>query len=72
MLAKERVAQLPMPVLLLDAANTLPIHKVVNGELARLLPGAKHVTVADATHEMWTEQPDACGEAVLAFLQSQE
>ena len=72
MLDKERVAQLPMPVLLLSAANTLPIHQVVNGELERVLPGAKHVTVADATHEMWTEQPEACGEAVLAFLQSQE
>lgn len=71
MLDKQRVAQLPMPTLLLTAANTLPVHQLVNAELARLLPQAKQVTVADATHEMWTEQPDACGEAVLGFIQTQ-
>lgn len=32
---------------------------------------AKHVTIPDASHEMWAEQPDACGEAVLKFLQAQ-
>ena len=71
MLDKRRVADLPMPVLVLTAANTLPIHQLVNAELARLLPQAEQVTIADATHEMWSEQPDACGEAVLQFLQAQ-
>jgi len=71
MLDKEQVAQLPMPILLLTAANTLPIHQDVNAELARLLPQVTQVTIPDATHEMWAEQPDACGEAVLAFLQAQ-
>jgi pimeloyl-ACP methyl ester carboxylesterase len=70
LLDKQRVAALPMPVLLLAAANTLPMHKLINAELARLLPQASHVTIADATHEMWSEQPDACGEAVLQFLQA--
>jgi pimeloyl-ACP methyl ester carboxylesterase len=71
MLDKEQVARLPMPILLLTAANTLPIHQLVNGELERLLPQATQVTIQDATHEMWSEQPDACGEAVLHFLQAQ-
>ncbi|RIK44642.1 MAG: hypothetical protein DCC55_01900 [Chloroflexi bacterium] len=71
MLDKQRVAQLPMPILLLTAANTLPIHQLINGELERLLSQATHVTISDATHEMWAEQPDACGEAVLQFLQAQ-
>jgi pimeloyl-ACP methyl ester carboxylesterase len=71
MIDKEQVAQLPMPILLLTAANTLPIHHVVNGELVRLLPQATHVTIPDATHDMWAEQPDACGEAVLQFLQAE-
>lgn len=70
MLDKQKVAQLPMPILLLTAANTLPIHQVVNAELLRLLPQAQHVTLADATHEMWTEQPEVCGEAILTFLQA--
>lgn len=71
MLDKEKVAQLSMPILSLTAANTLPIHQDVNAELAQLLPQATYVTIPDASHEMWAEQPDACGEAVLAFLQAQ-
>lgn len=71
MIDKAQVAQLPMPILLLTAENTLPLHKLVNAELARLLPQAKYVTIADATHEMWDDQPDACAEAILAFLQAQ-
>ncbi|MCE7981927.1 MAG: alpha/beta hydrolase [Caldilinea sp. CFX5] len=71
MLDQAQVAQLPMPSLLLTAEKTLPIHQLVNRELVRLLPQAKHVTIPDATHEMWTEQPEACGAAVLAFLQAQ-
>ena len=71
MLDKEKLAQLPMPILSLTAANTLPIHQEVNAELARLLPQATQVTISDASHEMWAEQPEACGEAVLTFLQAQ-
>lgn len=69
MLDKQKVAQLSMPILLLTATNTLPIHQLVNSELVRLLPQAEHVTIQDATHDMWAEQPEACGEAVLRFLQ---
>jgi pimeloyl-ACP methyl ester carboxylesterase len=68
MLDKAQVANLPMPVLLLTAENTLAVHQLVNAELVRLLPQAQHVHIRDATHEMWSEQPEACGEAVLEFL----
>ena len=71
MIDKQRVAQLPMPVLLLAAENTGRLNKLVNAELARLLPQAKYVTIADATHEMWDDQPAACVAAILAFLQAQ-
>jgi pimeloyl-ACP methyl ester carboxylesterase len=71
MLDKTRGAQLSMPILLLTAANTLPTHQLINAELERLLPDAKRVTIADATHEMWAEQPEVCGEAVESFLAGQ-
>jgi pimeloyl-ACP methyl ester carboxylesterase len=71
MLDKTRVAQLSMPILLLTAANTLPTHQLINAELERLLPDAKRVTIADATHEMWAEQPEVCGVAVESFLAGQ-
>jgi pimeloyl-ACP methyl ester carboxylesterase len=71
MLDKAQIASLPMPMLLLTAESTLSTHRLINAELVRLLPQAQHVHLADATHEMWSEQPDACGEAVLHFLQVQ-
>lgn len=70
MLDKQKVAQLSMPILLLTATNTLTIHQLVNSELNRLLPQAEHVTIQEATHDMWAEQPEICGEAVLQFLQA--
>ena len=71
MLDEEQVAQLPMPVLLLAGANTMPTNKLIKAELEKVLPQADYVAIPDATHEMWSEQPDACGEAVLHFLQAQ-
>jgi pimeloyl-ACP methyl ester carboxylesterase len=72
MIEKERIAKLQMPILLLTAENTLPLHNLINDELERLLPLAKSVTIGDATHELWTEQPEACGEAVYQFLTEQD
>lgn len=71
MIDKQRVTQLPMPTLLLAGENTGPLNQMVNAELERLLPQAKQVTIRNATHEMWSEQPEACGAAVLEFLQTQ-
>jgi pimeloyl-ACP methyl ester carboxylesterase len=71
MLDKQKVALLSMPILLLTATNTLPIHQLLNSELIRLLPQAEHVTVQDATHDMWAEQPETCGAAVFQFLETQ-
>jgi pimeloyl-ACP methyl ester carboxylesterase len=72
MVDKERVAQMHFPTLLLTAENTLPLHHLVNDELERLLPLAERVIVREATHDMWAEQPEACGEAVLEFLTGQD
>jgi pimeloyl-ACP methyl ester carboxylesterase len=68
MLAKERVAQLQHPALLLTAEKTLPIHQLVNDELEHVLLREQRVTLKGATHDMWAEQPDACGAAVAQFL----
>lgn len=68
MIDKDRVEQLQMPTMLLTAAQTTPLQRVIVDELERLIPATTRVTIPKATHEMWTEQPDACGEAVLQFL----
>ena len=68
MIDKEQVAKIQIPTLLLTAEQSTPLHHLVIDELERLMPTAKRVTIADATHEMWTNQPEACGEAVQQFL----
>jgi pimeloyl-ACP methyl ester carboxylesterase len=68
MLAKERVAQLGMPTLLMTGDQTLPIHRLVNDEIERVWPHVQRVRLPKATHDMWNEQPDACGAAVFKFL----
>lgn len=70
MIDKAQVAELSMPVLLITATDTLPVHKLVNGELIRLLPRAEHAILQDSTHEMLEEQPQAFAAAVLEFLRT--
>jgi pimeloyl-ACP methyl ester carboxylesterase len=71
MIDKEQVQQLKMPILLLSGEKSSPLNKLVDAELERLLPTTQRVIIADATHEMWAAQGDACGEAVLQFLQAE-
>jgi pimeloyl-ACP methyl ester carboxylesterase len=68
LLAREGVAQMQLPTLLLSGGATLPIHQIVNTEIEHVLTHGQRVTLQGATHDMWTEQPDACGAAVLQFL----
>jgi pimeloyl-ACP methyl ester carboxylesterase len=70
MLAQEQVAQLQLPTLLLTGEGTLPIHQIVNAELERLLSHAQRVRIRGATHGLWGEQPEICGETTLQFLRS--
>jgi len=42
--------QLPIPVLVVTGENTIPLHKLVNRELAGLLPRVKSVTITGAGH----------------------
>jgi pimeloyl-ACP methyl ester carboxylesterase len=72
LLAQDQVAQLQLPTLLLTGERTLPIHQLVNAELERLLPHAQRACIRDATHGMWGEQPELCGETTLQFLRSQD
>jgi pimeloyl-ACP methyl ester carboxylesterase len=68
---RERVRQMDIPTLLLTAEQTLPIHQLVNDELERVLLRAQRVRLKGATHDMWSEQPEACGAAVMEFLRKQ-
>ena len=65
---KEEVRRLKMPVLIVTGENTIPLHRFVNGELARLLPKAGRATIPRAGHGSARENPQAFNEAVAKFL----
>jgi non-heme chloroperoxidase len=67
-LSKEKVGQLSIPILIITGENTIRIHKLVNEELARLLPKARQATIQKAGHGSARENPQAFNEAVLTFL----
>jgi non-heme chloroperoxidase len=56
------------PVLLLTGDRSLPFLQRGFDQLAMLLPGSRRVTLRNATHDMWSETPDACGAALRKFL----
>jgi pimeloyl-ACP methyl ester carboxylesterase len=68
--AREDVQHLKMPVLLLSAGNTMPILKVTNAELKRLLPRAKNFQLTEGTHDYWLTHPKQMGDVLMNFLQS--
>lgn len=67
-LSKDKVRRLRMPVLIITGESTIKIHKLVNEELARLLPKAEQVIIPKAGHGSPRENPPAFNEAVLKFL----
>ena len=69
-LSKDKVRRLRIPILIVTGENTIRIHKLVNEELARLLPKAERAIIPKAGHGSARENPQAFNEAVLKFLAS--
>ena len=67
-LSKDKVRRLRLPVLIITGENTIKIHKLVNAELARVLPNAEQATIPKAGHGSPRENPEAFNEAVMKFL----
>jgi non-heme chloroperoxidase len=67
-LSRVELGRLRIPTLVVTGENTIRIHKLVNGELARLLPNVKSVTIAGAGHGSPRENSSAFNEAVLEFF----
>ena len=67
-LSKAGVGRLRIPVLIITGENTIRIHKLVNAELARLLPKAEQAIIPKAGHGSPRENPQAFNEAVLKFF----
>lgn len=69
-LSKDRVRRLRVPVLIVTGENTITLHKLVNEELARLLPKAAQAIIPNAGHGSPRENPQAFNQALLKFFAS--
>jgi len=67
-LSKDKVKRLSIPILIVTGENTIKIHRMVNEELARLLPKAERAIIPNAGHGSPRENPEAFNEAVNRFL----
>ena len=67
---RERVQKLEVPTLVLSGDKTTATSKLTDPELKRLLPAksCKRVTIKDARHIMFTDQPELCLKVVLEFI----
>jgi len=68
MLDRDVVRRLKVPTLLITGEKTLTPLRMIIEELSRVMPAAECVTIPGATHDMWLEEPKACGKATLSFL----
>lgn len=68
-LLREDVEKLEIPTLMLSGEKTIESLRLIDGELERHLPNVKRVILAGATHNMFLEQPAACNQAILDFLE---
>lgn len=62
------VKRIRLPTLLLSGQRSLALHGVIDTQLAALLPQVERIILANATHEMWTEYPEECRNAAIAFF----
>ena len=67
-LRREEIKKIKAPVLMLSGENTLNILKFVDNELQPLFVKGERIIFKKASHDMWSEQPEACRRAVLVFL----
>ncbi len=65
----ERLAALPMPVMLMSGADTPPVHRAIFDNFAPSMPQAEVIRVAGAGHGVSRDQPEFFNTRVLDFLQ---
>ena len=63
----EQVSRIAVPALVLDGEAD-PRPRWAREQVARLIPGSRHVTIARAGHDPWVEQPEATAAALRDFL----
>ena len=68
LLPPERLAALPMPVLLMSGAETAPVHAAIFRNLVRHMPNALSRIIEGSGHSVSRQQPERFNEVALGFL----
>jgi pimeloyl-ACP methyl ester carboxylesterase len=69
---RDEMAGIAVPVLIVSGEETAPVHRLVDPELARVIPGSKRIVIAGGSHDMCAEQPEACAAAIADFIAGQD
>jgi non-heme chloroperoxidase len=67
---RDEMASIARPVLIISGERTAPVHRLVDPELARVIPGSKRIVIDGGSHDMCSEQPEACASAIAGFIAS--
>lgn len=62
------VARIDIPVLIMSGGKSYPFLRLIDRELARLIPGSRHFVLPRDGHQMWYQDPVLCRRTVEAFL----
>lgn len=66
--ASERLSEIRVPVLVIEAENDQPAYKEITGKLVSGISGAKKVVIPGGTHLLHLDKPKEFNRAVLEFL----
>lgn len=69
---REAAARVHCPALVVTAAGDIMTPPRDGAELARLIPGARTITIPNCGHMLVAEQPDATRDALIGFFESVE
>lgn len=65
---RDEVRRTERPIVLLSGERTISVHRLIDAEVERTLRRCNRMTIQDAGHEMWAEQPDECRRHTMEFF----